>query len=47
MVVNCDKNNHQIRFWLVNNYKIKLMIKVSDQLSQLVSNIKYKDFSHL
>jgi len=34
MVANCDKNNHQIRFWLLNNYKIKVMIEFSDQLSQ-------------
>jgi len=34
MVVNCDQNSHQIRFWLLNNYKIKVMIELSDQLSQ-------------
>jgi len=34
MVTNCDKNNHQIKFWLLNNYKIKVMIEFSDQLSQ-------------
>jgi len=34
MVANCDQNNHQIRFWLLNNYKIKIMIKFNDQLSQ-------------
>jgi len=34
MVANCDQNNHQIRFWLLNNYKIKVMIEFSDQLSQ-------------
>jgi len=33
MVVNCDQNNHQIRFWLLNNYKIKVMIEFSCQLS--------------
>jgi len=34
MVANCDQNNHQIRFLLLNNYKIKVMMKFSDQLSQ-------------
>jgi len=34
MVTNCDQNNHQIRFWLLNNYKIKVMIEFSDQLSR-------------
>jgi len=34
MVANCDENNHQIRFWLLNNYKIKVMIEFSNQLSQ-------------
>ena len=34
MVANCYSNNHQIRFWLLNNYKIKIMIKFSDQISQ-------------
>jgi len=34
MIVNCDQNNHQIRFWFLNNYKIKVMIEFSDQLSQ-------------
>ena len=34
MVVNYDKNSHQIRFWLLNNYKIEVMIELSDQLSQ-------------
>jgi len=29
MVANCDQNNYQIRFWLLNN-----MIEFSDQLSQ-------------
>jgi len=33
MIANCDKNSHQIRFWLLNNYKIKAIIKFSDQLS--------------
>jgi len=31
MVVNCDKNNNHIKFWLLNNYKIKLMIEFCDQ----------------
>jgi len=34
MIVNYDQNNHQIRFWWLNNYKIKVMIGFSDQLSQ-------------
>jgi len=34
MVANCDQNNYQIRFWLLNNYKIKVIIKFSNQLSQ-------------
>jgi len=34
MIANCDQNNHQIRFWLLNNYKIKIIIGFSDQLSQ-------------
>jgi len=29
MFPNCDQNNHQI-----NNYKVKVMIEFSDQLSQ-------------
>jgi len=47
-VANCDQNNHQIRFWLLNNYKIKVMIEFSDQLSQdswyltLVTNLVTK-----
>jgi len=34
MVANCDQNNHQIKFWLLSNYKISVMIEFSDQLSQ-------------
>jgi len=34
IVANCDQNSHQIKFWLLNNYKIELMIKFSDQLTQ-------------
>jgi len=34
MVANCNQNSYQIRFWLLNNYKIKVMIEFSDQLSQ-------------
>jgi len=34
MVANCDQNSHQIRFWLLNNYKIEVMIEFSDHLSQ-------------
>jgi len=30
MVANCDKNSHQIKFWLLNNYKIEIMIEFSD-----------------
>ena len=29
MVANCDQNSHQIKFWLLNNYKIEVMIKFS------------------
>jgi len=45
MVANCDQNNQQMRFWLSNNYKIKVMIEFSDQLSQ--SNWYLKSLSHL
>jgi len=31
MITNCDQNNHHIRVWLLNNYKIKVMIEFSDQ----------------
>jgi len=34
MVANCDQNSYQIKLWLLNNYKIKIMIKFSDQLGQ-------------
>jgi len=34
MVATSDQNNHQIKFWLLNNYKIKVMIGFSDQLSE-------------
>jgi len=34
MVANCDQNSHKIIFWLLNNYKIEVMIEFSDQLSQ-------------
>jgi len=34
MVVNCDQTSYQIRFWLLNNYKIEVMIEFSNQLSQ-------------
>ena len=36
MVTNYDQNSHQIRFWLLNNYKIEVMIEYSDQLSQII-----------
>ena len=36
MVVNCDQISHQIKFWLLNNYKIEVMIKFSDQLIQII-----------
>jgi len=32
IIANCDQNNHKIRFWWLNNYKIKVIIKFSDQL---------------
>jgi len=28
MITNCEKKNHQIRFWLLNNYKIEVMIEL-------------------
>ena len=34
MVTDSDQNSYQIRFWLLNNYKIKIMFGFSDQLSQ-------------
>jgi len=34
MVANCDQTSYQIRFWLLNNYKIEVMIEFSDKLSQ-------------
>jgi len=34
MIANCHANNYQIRLWLLNNYKIKVIIKFSDQLSE-------------
>ena len=36
MITNCDQNSHQIKFWLLNNYKIEVMIEFSDQLSQII-----------
>jgi len=36
MITNCDQNSPQIRFWSLNNYKIEVMIKFSDQLSQII-----------
>ena len=30
MITNCDQNSHQIKCWLLNNYKIKVMIEFSD-----------------
>jgi len=30
MVANCDQNTYQIKFWLLNNYKIKVMIEFSN-----------------
>jgi len=37
MIINNDQNNHQTKFWLLNNYKIEIMIEFSDQLSQIIS----------
>jgi len=34
MVINCDQNSHQVKFWSLNNYKIEVMIEFSYQLSQ-------------
>jgi len=36
LLINCDQNSHQIRFWLLNDYKIKVIIEFSDQLSQII-----------
>jgi len=36
MVTNYDQNSYQIRFWLLNNYKIKVMIEFSDHLGQII-----------
>ena len=36
MIANCDQNNYQIKFLLLNNYKIEVMIKFSDQLRQII-----------
>jgi len=30
MIVDCNQNNYQIKFWLLNNYKIKVIIEFSD-----------------
>jgi len=30
MIANCDQNIHQIRFRLLNNYKIEVIIEFSD-----------------
>jgi len=30
MIANCDQNSHQNIFWLLGNYKIKVMIEFSD-----------------
>jgi len=37
MVTNYDQNSDQIRFWLLNNYKIEVIIEFSEQLSQIIS----------
>jgi len=34
VVANYDQTSYQIRFWLLNNHKIEVMIEFSDQLSQ-------------
>jgi len=36
MVINYDQNSNQIRFWLLNNYKIEIIIEFSNQLSQII-----------
>jgi len=36
MVTNCDQNSYQNRFWLLNNYKIEIMIEFSNQLGQII-----------
>jgi len=36
MVDNCNQNSHQIKFWLLNNYKIEIIIEFSDQLTQII-----------
>jgi len=39
MVTHCNQNSHQIRFWLLNKYKIEV-IEFSEQLSQIILAIK-------
>jgi len=34
MVINYNQNSYQIKFWLLNNYIIKIMIEFRNQLSQ-------------
>jgi len=34
-IINYDKNNYQIRFWLLNNYKIKIMIELNNRQDNL------------
>jgi len=34
MITNRDQNSYQIRFWLLSNYKIEVMVEFNDQLSQ-------------
>jgi len=36
MTANYDQNSYQIKFSLLNNYKIKIMIEFSNQLSQII-----------
>ena len=36
MVANCDQNSHQIKIWLLNNFKIEVMTEFSDQSSQII-----------
>jgi len=36
MVTNCYQTSDLIRFWLLNHYKVKVMIGFGDQLSQII-----------
>jgi len=41
MVANCDQNSHQIKFWLLNNYKIEVMIEFKSNNWYLTLDTKF------